>query len=94
MGAEKIEFVTVSVEQLRTLLRAEMKAALEEQRGGDDDLLNMEQAAEAVGCSVTALHKRIQRGHIKPDKLGGKDGFKSHQFTRATIAEYKRSNKR
>lgn len=81
--AEFLDLVRQAVDQAH-----EARAKLEPQA-----LFTHAQAAKMLGISPTALHKRIQRGHIKPDIHAGDGGSRSNQFSRATIDAYAKGRK-
>lgn len=60
----------------------------------DDGLLTHEAAADRLGITPNALHKRIHRGLIEPDVRGGRDGARGNRFAPETLSAYLRRHKR
>lgn len=59
------------------------KKAVVEQRW-----LTVADAALYSGTTVSALHKAIERGLLKPDAPARKGGCRSHRFLRETLDAY------
>lgn len=94
-SAEKQKYVVVDADDLSKLLRAAVRAELNEQAANDQyALIKHKDAAVILGISSNALHKRVQNQHIVPDKSAGEDGNRSNMFSRATLDAYMKRQKR
>lgn len=56
--------VNIEAEELRALIRAEVRAAL------DERWLSVEEAAERLGMNAPALYKRLSRGRLEGLPVG------------------------
>ena len=57
-------------------------------RDGRSGMLTHAQAAERLGMSTHALHRRVAAGDITPRKKGGRDGVRSNMFALEDVAAY------
>lgn len=92
-AAEKrpTRLIDLTDEQLTALVRDAVRTELASHAQLE---LSHEDAAAQLGITPNALHKRVQKGLIKPDIRGGTDGVKSNRFAQATIDAYKRRQSR
>jgi hypothetical protein len=77
--------VQLTTDQLCKLVRAEVKAALDER---NEKLLDQKEAAEFLGITPEALKKRIARNLLTPDIRGGRDGVRGNRFSMKTLRRY------
>jgi hypothetical protein len=91
MGAAEKMLVQLSAEELEALIERVVARTISAHNSLE---LSHEDAAAQLGITPNALHKRVQKGLIKPDIRGGTDGVKSNRFAQATIDAYKRRQSR
>lgn len=90
MGAaeKKIEQATTGIvvtteEQLRALIGAAVREALNAQR--PEGYLDTEQAAAYLGTTTRSVQAQVERGTLIPDCRGSRGRLKSHRFSRKTL---------
>ncbi len=93
-AAKKLTIVTEQAPTMLVHLTASdledliAKAVDKAVRANESKLLTHEEAAERLGITANALHKRIQRGLIEPDQRGGRDGSRCNRFAQSTLSAY------
>lgn len=91
MGASKhVEpstlVVTLTQEQLHTLVMDAVSEALSVQKHQPEGYLDTEQAAAYLGTTVSSLRVAVARGNLTPDHRGQRGGgLKGNRFSRQTL---------
>jgi len=78
----------LTAEQLRSIVREEMREALGSRRDAEG-YLDTEQAAAYLGTTVSSLRTAVARGKLTPDHRGQRGGgMKGNRFSRQTLDGY------
>jgi len=78
--------VTLTQEQLHSLVKDAVCEALSAQKHQPEGYLDTEQAASYLGTTVSSLRTAVARGKLTPDHRGQRGGgMKGNRFSRQTL---------
>ncbi|HEU4731734.1 MAG TPA: helix-turn-helix domain-containing protein [Kofleriaceae bacterium] len=85
-AARKLDLVvTLSVEQLRALIREEVDGVIARQRPKGKEVLGFGEVCELLDASAPTVRRWIQKDNLPYIKLGGRSGGKILKFRRSEV---------
>lgn len=87
MTEPAIKVVTASLDELRAIVREELRAELGQRAANDvstSKLLTTQEAADYCGMSKRAFLHHVTQGRVVPDSPA-RAGFSTHRFKRSTL---------
>lgn len=89
--SEAARVLVMTPDEVRAMVREAAREGAEmalRARDGNAGMLTHAQAAQRLGMSTHALHRRVAAGDITPRKKGGRDGVRSNLFALEDVAAY------